>query len=555
MSYSKLINPKKKRRVFATKESPFPVPIASITGEPPSETQWMYYTGNLVGNQVIVHHSGDISFLYKMGFFGKGTLSRSKTEFNQRCKMATLPTSGGTDKCRVISRRSYIRRLNWKNGKSNSQQDEYDSSQEWEFWEDEKNHMDVETSNVQHSDLPSTNIKEDIRNTSKKDLIGPEISQSADDDEWSAAVESWDNAEADEDFWGTGTDDKTPDIPSSSKGRTVPVPSTVTGGKQGLNSQESSKCNDDLMGIKRPTNVSNLDKNLQCDHFSFDNVLDGDDEKCSTAEQSKCVPSSENVNQVDIEDNQPTNVSQLCVKETKKKDSQNERDKEIKETDPLCLSSEEHGELFVMEDSDNEGVGGKRKWKEPEWRPVVKEDPYFVKEFLHLSLEESFFLAYGLGCLRVYENEKLLNLTDLWRAFCQRHSRFISLYVAYHYFRSKGWVPKSGLKFGTDFIIYKEGPPFYHGSYSVIVKMVRDEDLKEVDNLPTLTWTQIAGLNRLTEHVAKQLLICYVIRPTHVNSDLMLSPNVISQFKVKEIVVSRWVSSQERESKSTEEIP
>lgn len=138
MSNSKLINPKKKRRVFATKESPFPVPIASITGEPPSETQWMYYTGNLVGNQVIVHHSGDISFLYKMGFFGKGTLSRSKPEFNQRCKMATLPTSGGTDTCRVISRRSYIRRLNWKSGKSNSQQDEYDSSQEWEFWEDEK---------------------------------------------------------------------------------------------------------------------------------------------------------------------------------------------------------------------------------------------------------------------------------------------------------------------------------------------------------------------------------------------------------------------------------
>lgn len=223
------------------------------------------------------------------------------------------------------------------------------------------------------------------------DLIGPEISQSADDDEWSAAVESWDNAEADEDFWGTGTDDKTPDIHSSSKESTVPVPSTVAGGKQELNSQKSSKCNDDLMEIKSPTNVSNLDKNLQCDHSSFDNVPDvtGGDEKCSTAEQSKCVPNSEeNVNRVDMGDNQLTNISQLCVKETKKKDSQNERDKEIKETDPLCLSSEEHGELFVMEDSDNEGEDGKRKWKEPHWRPVVKEDPYFVKEFLHLSLEE-----------------------------------------------------------------------------------------------------------------------------------------------------------------------
>lgn len=552
MSHSKLINPKKKRRVFATKESPFPVPIASITGEPPSETKWMYYTGNLVGNQVIVHHSGDISFLYKMGFFGKGTLSRSKPEFNQRCKMATLPTSGGTNTCRVISRRSYIRRLNWKSGKFNSQQDEYDSSQEWEFWEDETDQMDIETNNVQHSNLPSTSIKEDNRSTYKKDLIGPEISKSADDDEWSAAVESWDNAEADEDFWGTGIDDKTPDIPSSLKEMTVPVPSNVGGGKQELIAQESSKCNYDFMEIKSPTNVSNPEKNLQCEHSSFENVSDGDDEKCSTAEQSKCVPNSEeNVNRVDIENNQPSNISQ----ETKNKDLQSKHEKEIKETDPLCLTEEEHGELFVMEDSDSEGEGGKRKWKEPHWRPVVKEDPYFVKEYLHLSLEESFFLAYGLGCLRVYENEKLLNLTDLWRAFCQRNNRFISLYVAYHYFRSKGWVPKSGLKFGTDFIIYKEGPPFYHGSYSVIVKMVRDDDLKEEDNLPTLTWTQIAGLNRLTEHVAKQLLICYVIRPTHVNSDLMLSPNVISQFKVKEIVVSRWVSSQERESKSTEEIP
>lgn len=61
----------------------------------------------------------------------------------------------------------------------------------------------------------------------------------------------------------------------------------------------------------------------------------------------------------------------------------------------------------------------------------------------------------------------------------------------------------SSVNFFCCAVIYKEGPPFYHGSYSVIVKMVRDDDLKEEENLPTLTWTQIAGLNRLTEHVAK----------------------------------------------------
>lgn len=66
MSYSKLINPKKKRRVFDSRGPPFPVPISSIIGEPSSARQWMYYTGNLVGNQVIVHHTGDINYLYKM---------------------------------------------------------------------------------------------------------------------------------------------------------------------------------------------------------------------------------------------------------------------------------------------------------------------------------------------------------------------------------------------------------------------------------------------------------------------------------------------------------
>lgn len=92
MSNSKLINPKKKRRVFATKESPFPVPIASITGEPPSETQWMYYTGNLVGNQVIVHHSGDISFLYKMvSFCGTHLLEDKVFACYRACTMYSVP--------------------------------------------------------------------------------------------------------------------------------------------------------------------------------------------------------------------------------------------------------------------------------------------------------------------------------------------------------------------------------------------------------------------------------------------------------------------------------
>ncbi|XP_061187244.1 tRNA-splicing endonuclease subunit Sen2-like [Saccostrea echinata] len=565
MSYSKLINPKKKRRVFATKESPFPVPIASITRESTSEKQWLYYTGNLVGNQVMVHHSGDINFLYKMGFFGKGTLSRSKPEFNQRCKLVSLPKCDGEiNTYRVTSRRSYLRRLNWQNAKSGDPElEEYDSSQEVEFLDDEINHEEGETENDMHVDTPSSNKDNKESNNQGKDLIGPVTNQSFEGNEWSAAVESWDKAEADEDFWGVDPTEETNKNQSSSNLRTIT--NDLTGKRKRVDEWEDSREDVDFWCSETSNVLSNQDKDASS---SQTKIIPSKDFSLNSAaeenvqvdeELSELVP---NVGNHDI--NKQTEISHRNLTETTEMDTMNVQtgpDKELtdkkgdEQGDPLCESDEEDGELFVMEDSENESENRKRKWKELSWKPVVKEDPYYIKEFLHLTFQESFYLAYGLGCLRVYENDKLLNLSEMWGIFCQRQNRFVSLYVAYHYFRSKGWVPKTGLKFGADFIIYKEGPPFYHGSYSVLVKMV-DENLVEEENSRTLTWTQLAGLNRLTEHVAKELMICYVIRPSHLTqSDLMSSPRVISQFKVKEMVVSRWVSSQERESKNLEEIP
>ena len=50
-------------------------------------------------------------------------------------------------------------------------------------------------------------------------------------------------------------------------------------------------------------------------------------------------------------------------------------------------------------------------------------------------------------------------------------------------------------------VVYKEGPPFYHSSYSVIVRSVtsRFHD----DNPNKLNWAALAGLNRVTETVNK----------------------------------------------------
>lgn len=85
-------------------------------------------------------------------------------------------------------------------------------------------------------------------------------------------------------------------------------------------------------------------------------------------------------------------------------------------------------------------------------KPEIKHENFPVRETLHLTFEETFFLMYGLGCLRVIDLDgKFLSIGETWEYFCKEQKSFLHKYIAYHYFRSKGWVVKTGLKYGTDF--------------------------------------------------------------------------------------------------------
>ena len=57
------------------------------------------------------------------------------------------------------------------------------------------------------------------------------------------------------------------------------------------------------------------------------------------------------------------------------------------EYNPLSKEDEDEGNLFVIDDSDSD-CEMKRKYSELPWQPVVKKDPFFVKEDLNLLLEE-----------------------------------------------------------------------------------------------------------------------------------------------------------------------
>lgn len=91
-------------------------------------------------------------------------------------------------------------------------------------------------------------------------------------------------------------------------------------------------------------------------------------------------------------------------------------------------------------------------------KPKLCIDESNLYENLILTLEEAYFLAFGLGCLQILDESKnALSLEDSWSLFCNSHVNFSMLYIVYHHFRSKGWIVKPGIKFGGDFCKY-----FYH---------------------------------------------------------------------------------------------
>ncbi|AWP02382.1 putative tRNA-splicing endonuclease subunit Sen2-like [Scophthalmus maximus] len=198
--------------------------------------------------------------------------------------------------------------------------------------------------------------------------------------------------------------------------------------------------------------------------------------------------------------------------------------------EPLVPGS---GFVLVVRDSEvGDGVRG------------VRTTPFSLSEYLQLSPEEAFFLVYSLGCLSVYLHQEPLTIIQLWRKFRSLNPDFVTSYAAYHHFRSRGWVPKGGAKYGVDLMLYRKGPPFYHSSYSVVIEQV--DDTFRGSALRPFSWRSLATLNRITASVSKELMLCYIIHPTDLTAAELDSPECLSRLKVQEVIASRWVSSKER---------
>jgi len=205
--------------------------------------------------------------------------------------------------------------------------------------------------------------------------------------------------------------------------------------------------------------------------------------------------------------------------------------------DELPGSSGQQGaldELLIIDDTDSEDESYNLDVCRLRGRVQVKETRS-IREELHLMLEEAFFLSYALGCLRVHQGECLMSIDDQWLAFRRVVPDFVERYIAYHYFRAKGWVVKSGTKFAGDFLLYKQGPSDYHASYVVLIRSIGDKTKFDMNRL--------LCLNRFVEATKKELMIVEITRPDDF-SDSKFSE--ISRCAVNEFLIGRWQASANR---------
>ncbi|KAL0089793.1 hypothetical protein F4703DRAFT_1842721 [Phycomyces blakesleeanus] len=184
-------------------------------------------------------------------------------------------------------------------------------------------------------------------------------------------------------------------------------------------------------------------------------------------------------------------------------------------------------------------------------------------ECLQLDLLEAFFLAFSLNALEICDtSQRVLSVKECWDIFgrifaCSSHDPEHSLqlpvacqpnifnahYAAYHYYRSLGWVPKNGAKFGVDFVLYQSGPRFRHADFAVVVLPQNETSDKTTSSR---SWKWLLGVNRVCTQVKKTLVLCYVSVPQY-KGDFDIS--LLRNCTIQQVVLKRWSAEKNRETK------
>ncbi|MFX1294900.1 MAG: tRNA-intron lyase [Promethearchaeota archaeon] len=105
---------------------------------------------------------------------------------------------------------------------------------------------------------------------------------------------------------------------------------------------------------------------------------------------------------------------------------------------------------------------------------------YFSKPS-ELSLIEAYYLL-SREEITIYhvKEDKYLTANEFYEIAKIIHHKFEEKFTIYKDLREKGYVPRPGLKFGADFVVYKKGPGLEHSPFIVHV-LPHDSKITAID--------------------------------------------------------------------------
>ncbi len=122
-----------------------------------------------------------------------------------------------------------------------------------------------------------------------------------------------------------------------------------------------------------------------------------------------------------------------------------------------------------------------------------------VKRELELSFFDAIYLV-EKGLLRVVSpGGDTVSLKELYELARENYENFLDAYSVYKDLRERGFIVKSGMKFGSTFAVYRYGPGIDHAPFLVHVLHYKSK----LDPL------EIIRAGRLSHSVRKKFLLAY----------------------------------------------
>ena len=184
-----------------------------------------------------------------------------------------------------------------------------------------------------------------------------------------------------------------------------------------------------------------------------------------------------------------------------------------------------------------------------------------IELVVRVCCEDAYYMCAILGVLRVSEavegremevrlgtGAREMDARALWKKFRRECGHaFAMKCAATIHFRLTGWLPRSGLQYGADFVLYQRHPALVHSDSTVTlvpdaaaresfkVDAAANRDVAFAHGWPD--WPDVQATSRLAVQVNKKFIEAHISAPKNVDWD---DPSCLSHVWVNETSVARF---------------